>query len=184
MNHVFLPAQKFTTSALRPLLPSSIRGLWKADLFLGCTDSDRWIGTTVKINPTALVGAQGLRLGIVPAHQGRSDNIYLDNNKNLVVCPIPYDGSFMEIFYHAWGIVVQFLAADANLPKEVSLPSALHRQVAQELASRREFNVVEVIAALTPIAQPWLLTNVTVQVPVDTDGMETEALISPIPLYI
>ncbi len=33
-------------------LPQSIRGLWKADLFLGKPESDKWVGTTVKINPT------------------------------------------------------------------------------------------------------------------------------------
>src|SRR5262249_41171717 len=28
-------------------LPSSIRGLWKADLFVGFSDEDRWVATTV-----------------------------------------------------------------------------------------------------------------------------------------
>jgi len=44
-----------------------------------------------------------LRIGIVPAMQGKSDKVYLDDKKNIMVCPIPYDGSFMELFYTSWG---------------------------------------------------------------------------------
>lgn len=185
-SYIHQVAQAFFKNKERELLPSSIKGLWKADLFLGYTDSDRWVGTTVKINPTALEGVQGLRVGIVPAHQGRTDRIYVDNNKNPVVCPIPYDGAFMEVFYYAWGIAAQVLSADVQLPKEVSLPSPLHRQVAQELVRRREFNVIEVIEALIPIAQPFLLNNSEsiVDVQVSDAAMETEALISPVPLYV
>ena len=54
-------------------LPLSIKGLWKADLFFGFQDTDRWVGTTVKINPHQLEGAPGLRIGIVPVRQGMSD---------------------------------------------------------------------------------------------------------------
>ena len=179
-------AQAFSRSTARGLLPNSINGLWKADLFLGYTDSDRWIGATVKINPSALEGAPGLRLGIVPAHQGRTDCIVIDNSRNLVVCPVPYDGSFMEAFYHTWGIVAQFLNADALAPKEVALPSPLHRLIAQELVSRREFSVIDVIDALTPLAQPYLLATSPSQVDVQVDNIaiKTETIISPIPRYI
>jgi len=125
-NYLSRLAGAFRRPTTRNSLPTSINGLWKADLFLGCTDSDRWIGTTVKINPKALEGANGLRVGIVPASEGRSDKIRTDDSKNLIVCPLPYDGSFMEAFYYAWNIVQQFLAADAKLPKEVALPNSAH----------------------------------------------------------
>lgn len=176
-------ARAFRFSAVRETLPPSIKGLWKADLFLGCTDSDRWVGTTVKINPQALEGANGLRIGIVPAHQGKSDAIKFDSNKNLIVCPVPYDASFMEAFYFSWGIVKQFLDADAYVPKEVFLPYPLHRMIAKELESRREFNIVEVIEALKPISQPHLLFNSTTKANVDVSeaNMHTDAIISPIP---
>ena len=109
-------AAAFSRPSTRKSLPSSINGLWKADLFLGCVDSDRWVGTTVKVNRQHLEPANGLRVGIVPARHGQSDRIIKDDSKNLVICPLPYDGSFMETFYSAWFIVQQFIAADARLP--------------------------------------------------------------------
>jgi hypothetical protein len=99
-------------------LPYSIRGLWKADLFIGCSDSDRWVGTSVKNNPLQLEGAQGLRIGIVPTKQGKGDRIRIDDSKNLVVCPLLHDGDFMQCFYEGWQIVQAFIRSDAKLPKE------------------------------------------------------------------
>lgn len=142
-------------------LPWSIRGLWKADLFVGNCDSDRWVAATVKINQSALKGASGLRIGIVPNQQGKSDLVRYDESKNLVVCPLPYDHAFMETFYQGWTVVQQFVAADANVPKEPFLPRPPDRQVAKYLAERREFTVVEVLDALVPLAQPELLEKQT-----------------------
>lgn len=183
-THLDSVADAFRKSTARELLPTSMRGLWKADLFVGCTDSDRWVGTTVKINPRELVSATGLRLGIVPAKQGSSDLVKVDNDKNLVICPLPYDGSFMEIFYHAWHIVQQFLAADANLPKEVALPAPAHRYVAQELQKRRDFPIIDVIEVLSPMSQPFLLKNQTENKHVELLGSATSmtnTVIAPIP---
>ncbi len=51
----------------------------------------------MKINPAHLEPARGLRVGIVPSRQGKSDKITLDSQKNLVVCPIPHDGSQVNL---------------------------------------------------------------------------------------
>lgn len=161
MKHIDAAAAAFRKPSARKALPYSISGLWKADLFVGHTDEDRWVGTTVKINRTALESARGLRIGIVPAHQGRSDRVVKDVQKNLVICPLPYDGAFMELFYRGWIVVQQFIDADAQLPKEVYLPGSADRFVAQCLAERREFPVVDVIEALNPLAQPELLETTT-----------------------
>lgn len=150
-------ARSLRSERTRPALPDSIRGIWKADLFLGKGDSDRWVGTTVKINETQLEGARGLRIGIVPSRQGRSDAPWRDDLRNLVVCPLAYDGDFMEAFYRGWQVVRQFIAADAQVPKEVFLPVPAERRVATLLAERREFPVLDVIDALGPLAQPTLL---------------------------
>jgi hypothetical protein len=77
--------------------------------------------------------------------------------RNLIICPLPYDGSFMEIFYLGWEVVQQFLAADAQVPQDVHLPRPAQRQVARYLATRRDFGVLSVIEALIPLSQPELL---------------------------
>jgi hypothetical protein len=172
----------FRRPEVRKALPYSISGLWKADLFVGNTDHDRWIGTSVKINPKDLEPARGLRLGIVPSRQGRSDRIYKDDARNLVVCPIPHDADFMEVFYKGWGIVQQFIAADARVPKEVALPRPPERQVAKNLADRRDFPVLEVVEALRPLSQPELLRTLTHDVglvPRRDDVAKVGAVIAP-----
>ena len=158
INDLMLAFRKQTH---REQLPNSISGLWKADLFLGNKDSDRWVGTTVKINRSHLEGAQGLRIGIVPSEHGRRDKIIFDKNSNLVICPLPYDKSFMEIFYNAWLIVKTFISADAKVPSSQYLPTGSHRYVAKLLEDRREFPVIDVIDVLKSIAQPNLLAETT-----------------------
>ncbi len=199
-SHMNALSQAFRTQAQRGMLPESINGLWKADLFLGSTDKDRWVGTSVKINPAHLEGANGLRVGVVPAQYGRSDKIFMDDAKNLVVCPLPYDASFVELFYHAWHLVLQFINADALMPKDEFLPTPSHRQVVKELVARRDVSVLTVIEALEPLAQPYLLDTFESSVAVDATatvdaedeaGVEkpvvpangagaTEALIAPV----
>jgi hypothetical protein len=185
-SYLNILASSFRRSEQRQTLPSSINGLWKADLFLGNTDTDRWVGTSVKINPRQLEGANGLRVGIVPASWGRRDLVRLDEERNLVVCPLPYDGAFMEVFYNAWGIVQQFIASDAQIPTEVRLPIGSHRRVAVELQSRRDFSVLAVIDALAPLAQPHLLRtqdqNGSLEI-TKADKAITGSIIAPSPTF-
>lgn len=180
-------AAAFHRPETRAALPSSINGLWKADLFYGSTDADRWLGTTLKINARHLEGAKGLRVGIVPSTQGSSDKVYKDDGKNLVICPIPYDGSFMELFYTGWRIVQQFIAADAKLPPPVALPAPADRQVAKELEMRRDFPVMAVIAALEAQSQTDLLaaTEKSVDVITEREGNQllNDLVISPVASY-
>jgi len=100
---------------------------------------------------------------------------------------VPYDGSFMELFYTGWRIVQQFIAADAYLPKPVALPSPADRQVAKELEMRRDFPVVEVIAALEAQAQPDLLAAEEKTVGTETkregEPLLNDIVISPVASY-
>jgi len=98
-RHLSAAAAAFRKRGVGSDLPQSISGLWRADLFLGSPDADRWVGTTVKINRADLQGDRGLRVAVVPANEGKSDAIYKDDRRGLVVCPLPYDGSFVETFY-------------------------------------------------------------------------------------
>ena len=183
-TYINMLAAAFRRPETRAALPFSMNGLWKADLFFGTTDRDRWIGTTLKINAKSLEGARGLRVGIVPATQGASDKIYKDAAKNLIVCPIPYDASFMELFYTGWRIVQQFISADARLPSAVALPAPADRQVARELEMRRDFAIIDVIDALGPQSQTDLLCeskkDVSADIRLEGEQMLNDVIISPV----
>jgi hypothetical protein len=96
-------ASAFRTRGRTSTLPQSVSGLWKADLFLGAVDTDRWVGTSVKINRSHLEPVRGLRVGIVPAQQGNSDAIVKDEKKNLMVCPLPVRRGFRRNLLHGMG---------------------------------------------------------------------------------
>lgn len=185
-RHINGVVSAFRRPKEREKLPSSINGLWKADLFVGNTLSDKWVGTTVKINPKQLESAKGLRLGIVPSAQGKSDKIRMHETKNLIVCPVPYDESFMEIFYEGWNIVKQFINARGNMPKEINLSSSLDRLVCKELVNRAKFPVLEVIEVLQTMAQPHLLIteneNATIESNTSEDS-KVNSIIAPLSLY-
>lgn len=181
-RYINLLAAAFRRPTTRMYLPQSISGAWKADLFLGMKDTDRWVGTSVKINSAHLEGATGIRVGIVLSRHGGSDRITLDSAKNLVICPLPYD-AVMEVFYSAWVIVQQFISADAQVPKEAYLPTTAQRMVVKLLAERRDFPTVDVIEALGPLAQPELLITTTSDRPVEISRDEeaiVETLIAPV----
>lgn len=160
-RHLTKLVKAFRTAQPRAELPPSIRGLWRADLFVGSPNEDRWIATTLKINPVDLQGAPGLRVGIYPERK-KGERPSMDESKNLILCPIPYNAGFMELFYCSFFIMKQFLTADAQLPKPVALPNSDDRHVATELVARRSYPIVEVIEALAPMAQPNLLESSTV----------------------
>lgn len=113
--------------------------------------------------------------------------MYLDDKKNLVVCPVPYDGAFVEVFYKAWEVVTAFIAADARVPKEVALPRPAARQVARYLADRRTYPVLDVINALSTLAQPELLKSEVSQAGlIQSGGSQTDptvaAVLAPTPI--
>ena len=181
-KHIQGVINAFRKPSEREKLPNSINGLWKADLFVGKSEPDKWIGTTVKINRDQLEGAKGLRMAIVPAHQGKSDKIYLHETKNLIVYPLPYDHSFSEIFYRAWLIVKYFLNAGSKMPSESSLPLGADRFVCKFLVDRSQFTVLEVLEAMDIVKQPHLLTTTSEIAKVTTTNPQVQlnTLVAPI----
>lgn len=185
-RHLNKIVRAFRRPPERDRLPSSMRGIWKADLFLGSRTDDNWVGTTVKINGTHLEGGAGLRVGIYP-RANAADRPRRDEALNLVRLPLPYDGAFMELFYKSFFLVKAFLEADAKVPTPVKLPDAEDRFVSAELAARRDFPIIEVIDVLRGMSQHELLETASVKdVPPTaaisvTDGLEEagEALSSP-----
>jgi hypothetical protein len=150
-------AAAFRRKSTRPNLPQSINGLWKADLFLGSQEPDHWVGTSVKIKPSRLEAAPGLRIAIVPDQMGRSDAIKRDEAKNLVICPVPHDESFMQVFYEGWRLVQALCAANFKMPPPVAVHTPILREVAKVYTDRRKFTVEEVLGDTAHYAQPHLL---------------------------
>jgi hypothetical protein len=148
----------FRRNEARNSLPRSISGIWKADLFLGGKNIDRWLGTTVKINPSQLAAAQGLRIGIYPKKDAK-DTPRMDENLSLLRIPLPYDGSFMENFYKSFFLVRALLKSDARVPPEINLPDAEDRFVTRELEARRAFSVRSVVDVLRDMAQQGLFKS-------------------------
>lgn len=177
-------AAAFHRPDTRLALPYSIQGLWKADLFLGSSEQDRWVGTSIRINGR-LEAARGLRVAIVPVGTVRSDRIYTDEQKRLVVCPLPHDYSFMQKFHEGLRIVQTLVAKDFREPTAAELPNPIHREVARIYAERRDFAIPEVLAATNAFAQPELLLPAQETVTTDSLGSDidpqTSTMIGPIP---
>lgn len=181
-RHLATIAGAFRNRQTRLALPYSIRGLWRADLFIGHVDTDYWVATTVKINPSQLQGAAGLRIGIVPTRQGTRDVVVKDDAKNLVICPLHHDGDFMQAFYEGWRVVQAFIEADAQVPKEIDLPRPAEREVARILAERREFPVIDVVKAIAKFGQPELLKTSERGVDAETlkGEAQTDTIVAPV----
>jgi hypothetical protein len=160
-KHIATICEAFRSVKHRELLPRSIRGLWRTDLFVGSTSSDRWVATTLKINPADLEADAGIRIGIYPERQ-RGERPSLDESRNLILCHLPYNGAFIELFYASFFIVKTVLAEDARLPHPVQLYASDDRYVAQELVGRRGFPVEAIVEAFGRLAQPELIAETVV----------------------
>lgn len=179
-RHIKTIMRAFRRPDDRNLLPRSLRGVWKADLFLGNITADNWVGTTVKINPSQLEGANGLRIGVYPRVNAR-DAPRKDEALNLVRLPLPYDGAFMEAFYKAFYLVRAYLKADAHVPPEIDLPDAEDRFITKELEARRSFPILGVLAVIRDMSQLHLLSTGEVQELAPTASISVEEGLSENP---
>ena len=125
-----VPAERGAKQAAR-----SISGLWKADLFLGNPDSEKWVGTTVKSNANGLVGAQGLRIGIYPKVNAK-DAPRKDDDLRLIRLPLHTTESSWSCSGSRSSSVGAFFRARGKVPPPISLPDAEDRFVTGELAQR------------------------------------------------
>jgi len=150
----------FHNKKIRDNIPPVIRGIWRADLFIGNTDSNMWVATSVKINRQLLQYDNGLYLGIVAATGGR--DIPFFRKDGMLVCPLPLGNGFMQYFYTAWRIVEEFIRKDAGLPEVRHLYRPADRQVAKFLFSKRDENVLDLVDDdLKKLAHPTLVESVT-----------------------
>jgi len=142
----------------REKLPQSIKGLWRADLFVGSPNTNQWVGTTLKINRDALVGDVGLRIGMYPEKR-RGEAVEYNDKLNLIMCPLPYDGHFMESYYKSYNILRAIIHSDCNMPSAVFLPDSGDRYIASELIARKNFPAIDISEALFVMGQPGLINS-------------------------
>lgn len=162
----------------RDQLPKSVNGLWKSDIFLGSSGEQRWVGATLKTNKAQFEALPGLRVGIYPQIL-YTDRPYLDANTNLIMCPLPYDGGFMEQFAASFSVIKAFLKNDARTPPPAAVPYAHDRYFCDMLEARREYPVLEVIEGLIHMAQPGLVSEGAVG-----DSQASPDALAPLPRII
>ena len=155
-KHLEEMQKSFRFHNVRKNLPVSITGIWKADLFIGNTDTDMWVAASVKINHLALRYARGLAIGIVPSRWEQERPCQMRNG--MIVCPLLYENNFMQFFYSAWRIVSCFIKNDAYVPHERVLAGIEELRVAKFLEEKREVPVLELVGDdLRKMAHPTLL---------------------------
>ena len=75
-RHLDNIAKAMRQSNVAQALPTSIRGVWKADLFLGNPQTDYWVATTLKTNKAHIEEAPGLRIAIYPESKPNEEPHY------------------------------------------------------------------------------------------------------------
>lgn len=167
----------FRSVVHRKRLPHSIRGLWKADLFLGSPAAEQWVGTTLKLTKESLEAAPGLRVGVYPSSTKEGPKKYPD--KNLILCPLPYRSDFMILFSASFQVAKQLMYSLGQMPKAPALIYEDDLTVAEWLSARRDFPVMEMLEALNPLMQPGLLSSRKADVSLAQEAVQTFA---PMPL--
>lgn len=135
-------------------LPSSLMALGKADLLLGCAETQAFVAATVKVNPSALEDGPGLRIGITPESPRMPHGVYMHPRKNLTVISIPRVRGFVESFYKAELMVRQVLSRRVRTPSDLQVPDADARELASWLVERREHPALDVTDDLNDLAAP------------------------------
>ena len=158
-------------------LPLSIRGIWKADLFIGGPHTHQWVGTTLKVRKEDLESASGLRIAMYPEPSNR-ESPKLDEERNLVLCPLPYGGEFMQLFGASFQILKQIIHSRGVQPSRVQLVYEDDQIVAKWLVDRKQFPVLEIIQALEPIQQKDLIEQRVEEVPSSKSNVEMVAPIA------
>jgi hypothetical protein len=147
---------------VRSNLPSAIAGIWKADLFLGTRESNRWVAATVKSNPRDVTWHPGLRVAIHPATKGYEE---LCDEDGLIRIPLPYDFGFMHYFHEAFAIVRSLLKSHDRPPSPHQVIDPAARYIAEKVHRFRKRPVREILEILRELADEGLLAKPRIVVP-------------------
>lgn len=155
-RHIDNIASAMRRSSVVQSLPASIRGVWKADLFLGNPQTDYWVATTLKTNRLQIEEAPGLRIAIYPEERPQEEPKMIGS---LIHCPLPYNIEFMQLFGATFQIVKHLIAARGKQPHPAALVYYDDQEVAKWLSDRAHFPVLAILEALEPIKQVDLLAE-------------------------
>ena len=155
-RHIDNIASAMRRSSVVQSLPASIRGVWKADLFLGNPQTDYWVATTLKTNRAQIEEAPGLRIAIYPEERPQEEPKMVGS---LIHCPLPYNIEFMQLFGATFQIVKHLIAARGKQPHPAALVYYDDQEVAKWLSDRAHFPVLAILEALEPIKQVDLLAE-------------------------
>ncbi|WP_122813302.1 hypothetical protein [Pseudomonas viridiflava] len=164
----------FRNTTSQQKLPSSISGIWKADLFLGNDVSNYWVAATLKTNKKSIEYAAGLRVALFPEEKRHESP---RREGDLIYCPLPYDGEFMELFGSSFQVIKQLVASKGKQPSRIALVYPADHEVAKWLADRAHFPVIGILEAIKPIMQPGLIVEESVNV----EGENQMVAAAPIP---
>lgn len=157
-------------------LPVSIRGVWKADLFLGNPQTDCWVATTLKTNRRHIEEAPGLRIAIYPEERPHEEPRMINT---LIHCPLPYNTEFMQLFGATFQIMKHLITARGKQPHPSALVYYDDQEVAKWLADRAHFPVLAILDVLESIKQVDLLAAHKEEETLDISDVVAAA---PIPL--
>ena len=137
MTSIFRSANRNKT------LPTSISGIWKADLLLGNPVSNMWAAASVKINHMHLRNVKGIAIGICPTKWNKKASVH--QGREMIICHVPFDNGFMHFFYITWNVIYKFLQNDAYVPHERLIPYPEQLEIAKYLESKRDTPVIELV---------------------------------------
>jgi hypothetical protein len=126
-----------------------------------------------------LEAAPGLRIGLFAEERPGQGPGRDAANPHLILCPLPYNGDFMQLFGASFQILKQIIAKKGQQPSRAALVYEDDQAVAKWLVDRAHFPVMEILEALEPLKQPGLIAESDVQA-----GVEGTEAAAPIPLSV
>lgn len=146
-------------------LSERIKQIWKTDLFISLSGSEKYLAATVKSNAQLLEGGRGLRIGIVPESSKirRSSTVIYDNSRKLWIVTLPDPNGFMGLFNDAYMAVGRAICTvgKQTQPPYYTKPSA-KAQILQEQIEKYPTSLVsDIEEALNEAAQQHLVSAKT-----------------------
>jgi hypothetical protein len=156
--HLEKVKRAFRLPEVRGDLPRSIRGLWRADLFVGAPSREQWVATTLKTNASQLEGGAGIRIGVYPEER-RGDGPSFDKStrEEQAMCrAVNGRAVCAPRGYHPWRPTMTSAPARSTRvvgARKAGSPRASARSLPQPLATGGAVVDVEIASQIPHIAR-------------------------------